>query len=809
MKRAMTIAVLLILSSWVAHTARAGIDGSVSGTVTDPQGIAVSSAKVRVLTPEGALVKEITTSPTGDFQVFPLTFGDYKLSAEVPGFAPYEGMVHVASGGNTEVDIHLQAKGAEKEVVLQVKAKRRLVQASAATSSTEISQDQIKTLPQGNEISLPKLITTTNPGVVAGPFGQMFFRGNHADIQYQIDGIQLPDSPSNTFGDAFSPRNIDHMEIITGGIPAEYGERLASVVNIVTKSGPETPGGELELNYGTFNTVSPHILYGGSNAAGDIHYFLSANYSRTDRGLDTPQPTSESDQSQGGTDPIHDTAYGNSEFAKIDWLPDNEDKFSFILFNADNHYQIPNYPSNFLPGDPFFQKGFTDEYGNTNGPNATTFVWTPATTNDAQSEANVYAEAVWKHTLSERSFLQLAPYWKYSQIRVDNDPANDLASGLGGNPDFIAGATPSTFYENRHVNNVGLKGDYSTRPNDSNLVKAGFQVQWSRADGLISVQATNGTGALTPNSTDSSPDTGIFESVYVQDDFTIAKPLILNAGVRFDATQFRFADVSPTDDYVQPRIGLNYMATETTKFHVFYGKLFMPAPVENLRDTFVAVGGGNQLAPYDIKAEKDDYYEFGVAQQFAESQVVAVNVYYKNATNMLDDAQLLNTSIAQPYNYATGYAYGIELSIKGQIDSDWSDYLNYSYEIAKGKGISGGLFTGVPVNPGYQFLDHVQEHTANAGVSYTKDHFWGSAQGLFGSGLRTDPDNSASLPSHFSMDLTAGYEFHGDSWLSRFKVSGDILNVLNNVYPITIANGFNGSHYAAGREFFIHLTKEL
>ena len=41
------------------------------------------------------------------------------------------------------------------------------------------------------------------------------------------------------------------------------------------------------------------------------------------------------------------------------------------------------------------------------------------------------------------------------------------------------------------------------------------------------------------------------------------------------------------------------------------------------------------------------------------------------------------------------------------------------------------------------------------------------------------------------------------------KVSGDVLNVFDTAYPITIANGFNGSHYAAGREFFVRLTKEL
>lgn len=59
------------------------------------------------------------------------------------------------------------------------------------------------------------------------------------------------------------------------------------------------------------------------------------------------------------------------------------------------------------------------------------------------------------------------------------------------------------------------------------------------------------------------------------------------------------------------------------------------------------------------------------------------------------------------------------------------------------------------------------------------------------------------------MDTTLGYEFKGDTWWSRWKASFDVLNIFDNAYPITLANGFNGSHYAPGRQFFVRLTKDL
>ncbi len=769
----------------------AATDGALRGIVVDASGVALPDVKIVVKRKNGGASITAKSSATGEFEIHPLTLGEYTLQATTTGYQDYVTQVLIGSNATTQLPLQMQAVG--KEMVLEVSAKRNIIQQHSSASSTEVSQDQIKVLPQGSEVSLPKLLTTTSPGAVAGPFGQVFFRGNHANIQYQIDGIQLPDSPSNTFGQSFSPRNIDQMEVITGGIAAEYGERLAAVLNIVTKTGPETPGGEAEINYGSYDTFSPHVLYGGSNASGSLHYYASANYHRTDRGLDTPEAQSSTNQALGGEQAVHDRAFGDDEFLKIDWLRDNSNKISLIMFNAYNNFQVPNYPSSFSQSLPIFSNpSYTDQWGNVGN-----YVYTPSTTNDWQEERNSYAELVWKHTFSDRSFMQLAPYYKYSSIHFQNDPANDLISG---------NSNAASFYENRTINNAGLKGDYTLRWNDQHLFKAGFQAQYSKANGSVSVQ----TVALPSATEDTSPDVGASEGVYVQDDFTVDSKLTFNLGLRFDATQFWFSDTSPTDSAIQPRLGVSYLITDSTKIHAFYGKLFQPSPVENLRDTFANSGGG-QLLPYNVKAEKDDYYEVGIANQFAERQAGLINVYYKDATNMLDEEELFNTSIFQPFNFDKGYAYGLELSIKGDLSAHWSEYLNYSYEIAKGRGLGGGIFAFSPAQAaaieqaGYQFLDHVQVQTANAGVTYSREHYWITGEALYGSGLRTDPTNGTSLPAHITFDTTVGYKWS----LYGLKTSLDILNILDRPYPITISNGFNGSHYAPGREFFVRVAGDF
>ncbi len=801
------ILLLFMLFSFCASRALATVDGALSGTVLDDKGVAVPNAKVTIT--GNGIEKDLTSSTTGTFQVFPLTIGDYQVSVQADGFSLYQGTVAV-SGNSSSLEVRLSPGG---EMQMTVKAKRHLV-TPASNSSRDLNSDEIAQLPEGATTSLPKLLYTTTAGFVEGDFGQVFTRGNHANLQYQIDGIQLPDSVGGSFGEAFTPVNIDHMEILTGGLAPEFGSRMAGVVNIVTKSGTTQPGGEIGVDYGSYNQSSSYANYGGSDGSGTFHYFLSANAFSTDRGLDTPAPADiNNDQNGGSEQAIHDKSYGSDGFVKFDWVADNLNKFVLVAFSENKFFQIPNYDSSFDPGGPNFAYfgGLTDAYGN--GP----FNYVPSTTNDTQSESNKYVELAWKHTFDDNSFIQIAPYWKESNLTFTNDPANDLAYAQS-QYDSVAAAlgsiTESSFSQDRTSDNFGTQVDYTWHADDNNLIKAGGQVLLTQSSGPVSVieAANTGTGPVTTASGDDSADTGYQEGVYVQDDLILAKWLVLNSGIRFDATQYVFPDTTTTDSNWGPRLGLSILPSESTKFHVFYGKLFMPAPPEDLRDTFVNLGAGNQLAPYDIKAEKDDYFEAGVAQQ-AGDQLFTLNTYYKSAVNMLDETQLLNTAIAQPYNFATGYAYGVEFSMRGTVAKDWSDFANYSYEIAKGQGISGGLFAfpaGTNFEPGdYQFLDHCQIHTANGGLTYNPGDIWITAEGLFGGGLSTGPDNSLRLPSHFTSDLTLGYAFKKDSGLSGLKASLDVLNVLNNPYVIFIDNGYNGNHYENGREFIFHLAKTI
>ncbi|HTA17044.1 MAG TPA: carboxypeptidase regulatory-like domain-containing protein, partial [bacterium] len=222
---------LAALAAFLAGPCLAGVTGSIEGVVHGAQGAPLAGASVDV--EGGGTSVSASTLAQGSFRIFSLPFGDYSVRVNAQGYAPGLDNISVGSGAVVPLDVNLKPLSApaqdEDLAPVVVESSRIRINRSASVSSQEINHAQISQLPGGATQSLPKVLYTTNPGFVQGSFGQVFSRGNHANMQYDIDGIQLPDSVSGTFGDAFSVLNIDRMEIITGGLPAEYGNRLSAV----------------------------------------------------------------------------------------------------------------------------------------------------------------------------------------------------------------------------------------------------------------------------------------------------------------------------------------------------------------------------------------------------------------------------------------------------------------------------------------------------------------------------------------------------------------------------------------------------
>ena len=60
-------------------------------------------------------------------------------------------------------------------------------------------------------------------------------RNEHANLQYRINGIMLPDGVGG-FGQILDTGIVGSLALITGALPAQYGLRTAGVLDIQTKA---------------------------------------------------------------------------------------------------------------------------------------------------------------------------------------------------------------------------------------------------------------------------------------------------------------------------------------------------------------------------------------------------------------------------------------------------------------------------------------------------------------------------------------------------------------------------------------------
>jgi hypothetical protein len=160
----------------------------------------------------------------------------------------------------------------EKNQALDESRDKDLLPKAGATTYN-IDQEALQALPQGKNTPIDKVLLQT-PGVsydsaISNP--DFHIRNEYANVQYRINGIQLPDGVS-ALGPVLETGFIGNLNLLDGTLPAQYGLRTAGVVDITTKSEFD-PGGNLDLYGGTWATVSPSIEYGGSED--QTQYFVT------------------------------------------------------------------------------------------------------------------------------------------------------------------------------------------------------------------------------------------------------------------------------------------------------------------------------------------------------------------------------------------------------------------------------------------------------------------------------------------------------------------------------------------------------
>jgi len=775
----------LLFAGWSAGFGFSGIalgdpasQGSVEGHVKDALDRPLADVALRLEAADGHVAGRTQTDANGRFAFHGVDAGVYSVVGEKKDFETATAVVTVKAGEAARSELVLASTTPlDLNVVAQRLDQRRVnITPAIGVSHYDITQDAIQDQAHGDDTPFNQVILRS-PGVANDSYGQLHVRGEHANLQYRINGILLPGGLTG-FASTLDTRMVSNASLLTGALPAQYGYRTAGVVDIQTQEGTLQPEASLGIYGGSDSWVQPHFEASGSS--GIFNYFVTGDYIQNDRGVEPPTPNA-----------IHDYTRQGKVFGLFSAVPDPSTRVSLAVSGAIGHFEIPNNP-----GQPTaFSLAGVDSFNSKD-------------VNETQQEINPWGILALQKSLGPLDF-QIAAFSQYNDIRFNPDNTPDLL--FNG----VASRTERSVFEN------GIEGDGSYHLNESHTLRGGFFFSGSRAD-------TNNTSRVFPTDaagnqssdvpivvTDDTNKTAFLYGVYLQDEWKLLPQLTINGGLRFD-----YYDGFVKEYQASPRINLVYRPTETTTLHAGYSRYFTPPPLELLAkdgcdkfaNTTNACAIDTGIKPVNV--ERAHYFGVGIVQQILPEWRVGLDGYYKIAHNQLDDGQFGAALVFSPFNYDKGSIKGVELTSTYQR-GNFSAYTNAALSYAQGRKITTAQFLFEPdefeyISHHYVWLDHDQRWSSTAGVSYV---LWGTrfyAENIFGSGLRQGFANTMKMPVSNQVNLGASRDFVLPT-LGRFTARFDIVNLFDKHNQIRSGEGIGvfAAQRGPERGFFGGLTKHF
>jgi hypothetical protein len=241
------LGLLLVLGAFAFDVRAQAVYGSISGTVTDESGAVVPGATVTITDVDRKTTETVTTNESGLYVKERLLPGRYEVKIEVQGFKQkLISSVVVNVDAQTKVDAALEA-GAISDTVTVTASVGQLLKTDRADVATTFETKQVTDLPILDR-NFTKFILLT-PGTQQlgwqhaaseNPQGstQIQVNGQHfSGTGYQLDGTENRDPILGIIVINPNFEAIGETKITSQNYDAEFGQAIAGVVSVQTKSG--------------------------------------------------------------------------------------------------------------------------------------------------------------------------------------------------------------------------------------------------------------------------------------------------------------------------------------------------------------------------------------------------------------------------------------------------------------------------------------------------------------------------------------------------------------------------------------------
>jgi outer membrane receptor protein involved in Fe transport len=695
--------------------------------------------------------------------IFSLAFTSFGNGAVMAQEAPIPTLAQAppagetpAPEGNLSLDVNVIAK--------QLDIARFQIQPRLGATVYDFGRQAIESQPQGDNQPLNRLLLQA-PGVAQDSFGQLHVRNEHADLQFRINGVQLPEG-INVFGQALQTRLANSVALITGSLPAQYGLRTTGIIDITTKTGTLDPGGRVTEYGGQQSTIQPSAEWGGT--VGQIDFYATGEYLQNAEGIENPAPTFNA---------IHDNTQQPKGFAYVSYIFDPTSRLTAILQASRSQFQIPQVA------------GQTPTLGLTlNG----TSDFPSANIDENQRQINEFSILAWQKHIEDVDF-QISGFTRYSSLYFS--PGNPTA-------DILFNGIAQTAYRQNWAS--GVQGDGSWRAAPDHTVRSGFYILRERSpfNTTSNVLPVDQNGVQTTDVPitifDSGSKTGWIYSYYLQDEWKIIPTVTVNFGARYDQIA-EFVN----ERQLSPRVNVVWQPSDATTLHAGYSRYFSPPPFELIANPTIALFANTTAATAVTldstpKAERSHYFDVGATQVILPGLKAGIDAYYKLASNLLDEGQFGAPIFFTPFNYHKGWVKGVELTLSYEIEN-WSFYSNFSASQELAKNITSGQFNFSPDDLAFIatnaiHTDHDQTYTSSAGIKY-RVPTWNTLFSIdltAASGLRTTqlngPPNGAALPGYQQVNFSIVQPIDRAPY-KGLELRLDIINLLDQIYQIRSGTG--------------------
>ncbi len=738
----------LILFLSLSLRAQAEAKFSISGTISSAEnGEALIGAPVFI-----QAINNGTNANEYGYYSISLPAGEYEVVYSYIGFEKQT--VHIVLNENIRKDIELKVSNSTlDEVTITAEKKDKNVE-QVQMSVEKMSIEKIKKIPAFmGEVDLIKAIQLL-PGVQTSGEGSsgMYVRGGNVDQNL----ILLDEAPvynaSHLLGifSVFNADAIKDVELYKGGIPANFGGRLSSVLDIRMKEGNNK---RLSATGGV-GTVSSRLTIEAPIVKDKGSFIISARRTYADVFL---------------------------KLSKKEEIKSS--KLYFYDLNLKSNYKINNDNRLYMSG--YFGRDVS-KFGGDFGIN-----W-----------GNATGSLRWNHIFGEKLFSNVTLVYSNFDYFLGSNEGVDAFSWKSNIKDASA-KLDFNFFANPN-NNIKFGYHFIHHTFVPGIVKAPGE------EGIVTgLELENKTalehGLYVSNkhrlNNRFSMTYGVRYSLFQN----IGKASVYNYDEQHqltDTTVYAKGEIFNNDGGLEPRLGMKYTLTESSSVKLSYNRM---------RQYIQLASNGTSSSPFDIwfpasqrvKAQVVDQLAIGYFKNFKENKYeTSVELYYKKGSNAIDfkdHAQLfLNPRLEGELRFGSSTAYGLELLLK-KSQGKFSGFI--SYTLARVEKKIG------EINNGETYLAHYDRtHDIAVVTSFEISKKWSvGANWIYQSGRAvTVPTgrfvyggtvipvysdrNDARLPAYHRLDFAATLVPKHDSE-KRFK--GEWVFSIYNVYARKNAYSIN------------------